>query len=121
MQLNKDNFGNFGSLNALYVVGNAADTLGIGQQKIAANKYDGMTKFNQAPLRCHQCDSLFSEANVSQKNHLQIKKLYAKHRTRAFKILQQHQIAKTSMQQAATQKLLRTAPTIPRPTPTGEL
>jgi hypothetical protein len=104
-------------LNALYVVGNAADTLGMGQAKIAANKYDGMTKFNQAPLRCHQCDSLFSEANVSQK----ITKFYAKYRTRAFKILQQHQIAKTSTQQAATQKLLRTAPTIPRPTPTGKI
>ena len=67
MQLNKDNFGNFGKLNALYVVGNAADTLGLGQAMIAALKYDGMKKFNPAPLRCHQCDSLFSEANVSQK------------------------------------------------------
>ncbi len=65
MQLTKDNFGNFGTLTALYVVGTAVDTLAMGQQMIAANKYDGMKNFNQAPLRCHQCDSLFSEANVS--------------------------------------------------------
>ena len=64
MTLTEETFGNFGNIQALYAVGTAAETLSIGQALIVVNDPLGFDKFNQAPLRCHQCDSQFSEANV---------------------------------------------------------
>ncbi|CAG5107568.1 Oidioi.mRNA.OKI2018_I69.chr1.g3390.t1.cds [Oikopleura dioica] len=63
MTLTEESFGNFGNIQALYAVGTAADTLSIGQALISVNNPLGFDRFNQAPLRCHQCDSQFSEAN----------------------------------------------------------